>query len=159
MENRKITPFSEEEDRSLPLWKITVDCVFFSTVQFGSQARGIKKTSKGFPGKHIMILNLTAFFVRTEKRLTHFLFPVTVFRFPVVSRVEMKIHQRSLQALLSSPALRCRVRLARLLFTISPKWRAFSQANNYPALSKHKWKIKWTPSPGFSCQEKLSGIV
>ena len=35
-----------------------------------------------------MILNLTAFFVRTEKSVTRFLFPVTVFRFPAVSRVE-----------------------------------------------------------------------
>ena len=50
-----------------------MDCVFFSTVEFGSQARGIKNNSKGFPGKHIMILNLTAFFVRTEKRLNTFL--------------------------------------------------------------------------------------
>ena len=132
-----VIPFSEQEDRSLsPSAKDNCGlCVFFYGSVWISSPRNIK-TSKGFPGKHIMILNLTAFFVRTEKRLTRFLFPVTVFRFPAVSRVEMKFHQRSLQALLSSPAIRCRVRLARVLFTISPKWRACSQANNYPALNK-----------------------
>ena len=44
-------------------------------------------------------------------------------RCPGVFEVEMKIYERSLQALLS---LR---HPPRLIFTISPKWRAFSQVN------------------------------
>jgi len=51
-------------------------------------------------------------------------------RCPGVFGMEMKIYERSLEAILSLPhPPRFASSLACLIFTISPKWRAFSQAN------------------------------